>query len=236
MIGSFLRFWRRLHLTPRLILYMVVVAAIPLVLTGLLAFRAGSQGIKNHVDAHLTSVVKLKAQEVERWFRPLEASAQVLANSSIVSEQVSNLERAQHELATGQLTATKAEEILLGYFGDLTQRNVGLQGILVLSADRKTVLASTFQTNVDVDSLSLTSQEMSAEVAVHLAPYKPGEETPLAAITIPVQRAGTNIAHILLLTSPVPLYEMLAPDAGLGPGGNIYLVNHKGEVLTPPLL
>ena len=81
-VGSpVIRLWGRLGLTPRLILVMVVVASVPVVLIALFALGAGSQGIRERTESHLTSIVSLKSQEVQRWLRPYEAAADILSNS-----------------------------------------------------------------------------------------------------------------------------------------------------------
>ena len=85
------RLGRALRLTPRLILYIVVVAAVPVVLMGFIGFSAGIEGIKRNIEAHLLSVVTVKSQEVERWFRPLEAASRVLVSSSLVRNEVAVL-------------------------------------------------------------------------------------------------------------------------------------------------
>ncbi len=40
--------WRCLGLRPRLLLFMVLVAAVPVLFISIFAFRTGSQGIRRH--------------------------------------------------------------------------------------------------------------------------------------------------------------------------------------------
>ena len=87
ILPRFVKFVCELGLTPRLISYMVIVAAVPVILIGIFSFNAGSDGIRRHTKSHLTSIVTVKAQEIERWFRPLEAASDVLASSPTVMQK-----------------------------------------------------------------------------------------------------------------------------------------------------
>jgi len=216
-------------LTPRLILCIVVVTAVPVILISFFAFHIGSEGVRRHIRLHLTSVVTVKTQEVERWFRPLEASADVLANSSQIKQWVGVV-----QVAERGNESRVARESLLRHFKDVLQRNIGLQRISVTSANQSSLLVST---KIDAPFTPVAvplSDNTTSGVRVYLPPYIPGGEMSPAIITAPVVKEGEVQAHIVLEASPVSLYETLSPDVGLGTHGKVYLVNRDGEVLTPP--
>jgi signal transduction histidine kinase/CheY-like chemotaxis protein len=215
---------------------MVVVAAIPTILFAFFAFRLGSEGIQRRIQSHLSSVVMVKAQEVERWFRPLEASAQVLANSRLVKESLtilsSSSEGAETRIERG------VRENLQQHLGQVMQRTAGLQQVAVLSASMG-VLVSVTAPNAVVTRHELPLPYiLTSAVLVDLPPYIPAgtpdrREPPSAVIAARVVQEGTLQGYILLVASPLSLYETLSPDAGLGPHSKVYLVNREGQVLTP---
>ena len=216
-------------LTGRLVIYIVVVAAVPVVLIAFFAFRTGSAGIRRHTNLHLISVVSMKAQEVERWFRPLEASARVLAGNSNVKEAVEVL------LAGDQVSEVDAaREKLLQYFDDLMQRNAALYQIAVISADRDVLLSSATSNpiSLELESIALPQNAVSG-LEIHLPPYVPGNDTVRAIIVAPIPRQEGPSAYVILQASPDSLYESLSADAALGLNGKIYLVDRQGAVLTP---
>ncbi len=218
-----------LGITYRLVLYIVMVASVPIVLVALFAFRSGSQGIQRHTSLHLISVVVVKAQEVESWLRPLEASVQVLVNST----QVKDVLRTLLEGTNDQETEAARQQVL-GYLQEVVRRSTGLQQMAVLSAQERRVLVATAPFLDDTLASVPLAQAPGNPMVVHLQPYSPDTEVTLLSIAAPVVVDGRILAHLVLLATPVPLYETLAPDAGLGPNGNVYVVNQHGYVLTPP--
>ena len=57
--------WR--SLTARLRILFLLLAIVPLIVIGYLAFDSGRQIIASNVEAHLESVAILKEQQVEEW-------------------------------------------------------------------------------------------------------------------------------------------------------------------------
>ncbi len=216
-------------LTGRLVIYILVVAAVPVILIAFFAFRTGSAGIQRHTNLHLKSVVSMKAQEVERWFRPLEAIAHVSVSNSSVKEAVGVLLSGDPASEVGA-----AREYLLRYFDDLMQRNPALQQISVMSAKRDVLLSFAASNPVSLEfesiALPLTSDP---GLEFHLPPYVPGGDAIRATIAAPIPQQEGPSAYLMLQASPNSLYESLTADAALGLDGKMYLVDRQGAVLTP---
>ena len=217
-----------LGLTPRLISYMIIVAAVPVVLIGIVSFDAGSDGIRRHTKSHLTSIVTVKAQEIERWFRPLEASSDVLASSPTVMQKAKLLLMSE----TGPEVAT-ARVDLRRYFRNTIQRTTGLQQISLVSPDGDFLLASTLITGKYPRAHPLMADQGKPKTQAVLPPYIPGLEVKPAIISVPIVDKERALAYVVVEASTIPLFETLSPDAGLGPNGKIYLVNERGDLLTP---
>ena len=172
--------WARMGLTHRIIFYVVVVAAVPVALIAVIGFRAGSQGIRSQTQAHLKSVVLVKAQEVERWYRPLEATARILVESANVKLNAAALLGPEN---TGAGAVGAAEADLVAYLDGIARRQIGLQGIAILSPDLKAVVAST------TSSQAFNLQDVSASMKQGTAPnlylerYAPRRQPANAIVT-----------------------------------------------------
>ena len=198
VLPRLIRFVGELGLTPRLISFMVIVAAVPVILIGIFSFNAGSQGIQRHTRSHLTSVVTVKSQEVERWFRPLEAASSASARA--------DLQR---------------------YFSGTIQRNTGLRQISLVSPGGTLLLGTTDGSSMQEITLPPPARLISRRTHVHLPAYVPGDDAKPAIITVPVLDGQRVLAYAVVEASAIPLFETLSPDAGLGRNGKIYLVTYK---------
>ena len=222
--------WARMGLTHRIIFYVVVVAAVPVALIAVIGFRAGSQGIRSQTQAHLKSVVLVNAQEVERWYRPLEATARILVESANVKLNAAALLGPEN---TGAGAVGAAEADLVAYLDGIARRQIGLQGIAILSPDLKAVVAST------TSSQAFNLQDVSASMKQGTAPnlylerYAPRRQPANAIVTAPVRHNGVVLAYVALSAPPLPLFETFALDPGLGSEGKLYLVDSSGYLLTP---
>ena len=75
-----MRFLQR-SLTARLLTLFLLLAIVPLVVIGFLAYDSGRQSIVSNVEAHLESVAILKEQEIQTWVKHLEHTITWLASS-----------------------------------------------------------------------------------------------------------------------------------------------------------
>ena len=122
---------------------------------------------------------------------------------------------------------------LVRYFDEIKRKTVGLQQIKVVSPDQAVLVASDSLNSISVPgSLRLPMEDISHST-VYLPPYVPGQTMNPGSIVSLLKREGVVVAYVVLEASPVSLYEILSPDAGLGPNAKVYLVNDRGEVLTP---
>ncbi|MCI0438009.1 MAG: ATP-binding protein [Chloroflexi bacterium] len=207
----------------------MLVAIVPIILISLFSFRAGSQGIRRHTEAHLQSVVIVKAQEVERWFRPLEAIAYVLAGSEDVKSYVSTMLGSD-----SAAEADAARQNLLAYFDDVVRRQIGLQEIAIVSPDHSTLIVSNVASSRFDPSSIPSLVNADAPYSVYMPAYVPQNSMPKVSLIVPLEADGKVIACVMLRASALPLYETMSPDPGLGADGKVYLMDGNGAVLTPP--
>lgn len=223
-------FLNSLGLTHKIVIYILLVAAIPIVLIAFFAFRAGSDGIQRHANMRLSSVAAVTADDIERWFRPLEASARSLAGSSLLANSIETLAMEAADSQTQQL----AKDTLVSQFDGFMQRNVGLQEIAIVSADSDTLLVSNVgDSDIAIPKTIVLPVDAASDLAVFLPPYstEAGDEPVL--IVSPVLKDARVIAYVVLRASSLHLYETLSTEVGLGSHGKLYIVNVDGEILTP---
>ncbi|MQG69984.1 MAG: hypothetical protein FI707_14500, partial [SAR202 cluster bacterium] len=82
-----------LGVTWKLVLYMLVVAAVPVTLIAIVAFRAGADGITRHTDLHLKSVVSIIGQEATSWKKLQEATVLTIAGDQRILDAVGAVKR-----------------------------------------------------------------------------------------------------------------------------------------------
>lgn len=93
-----MRFLRR-SLRTRLLTFFLLVAVVPIAVTGYLAYNSGRQSIVKGVKSHLHSVAILKEQEIENWVQNMEdnmtwlaASPQVSSNTAVEKARRNNFD------------------------------------------------------------------------------------------------------------------------------------------------
>ncbi len=204
------------------------MAAVPVILIAVFSFHAGSQGIQRHTKSHLTSVVTVKSQEVERWLRPLEAASSLLAGSATITKDTKLLLRAE---PFPEAVAAGAD--LERHFKNTIQRNAGLRRISLVSPSGTLLLGSTDGSQIHELTLPPPVGLGSPGASVLLPAYLPGDKEQPAIVTAPVKDGKRTVAYAVIEAHTIPLFETLSPDAGLGRNGKIYLVNDSGELLTP---
>ena len=81
----------RSSLRVRLLTLFLLVAVVPIAVTGYLAYESGRRSIVNRVEAQLHSIAILKEQKIESWVEHLEHVTVWLATSPQVSNDATVL-------------------------------------------------------------------------------------------------------------------------------------------------
>ena len=81
----------RLGLQARLFLVFVMMAALPALLIGALAYRNATSTIQDSVNEQLISISDLKEAEIEGWVGLIESDASLLADNFLNEEHVTVL-------------------------------------------------------------------------------------------------------------------------------------------------
>lgn len=223
-------FLNSLGLTHRLVIYILLVAAVPMIFIAFFAFRAGSDGIQRHANMRLASVAEVTGSNIERWYRPLEAAARSMAGSSVLANSIEILVAGGQNVSTQRL----ARETLSSQFDGFMQRNVGLQEIALISVGSNALLVSSPpESDISIPDTIDLPVDAASDLVVFLPPYASASDEVSVLIISPVLKDGEVIAYVVLRASSLHLYETLSTGVGLGSLGKLYIVNREGEILTP---
>ncbi len=217
-----------LGVTWKLVLYMLVVAAVPVALIAIVAFRAGADGITRHTDLHLKSVVSIIGQEAASWTKLQEATGKTIASDRRILDAV-------NAVMHGPPTAISIPSASLKQYanGALTS-NPSIIRISVYSLDGSIELFS-FSRDAVESPVSPTLPETlpASQSRITLAPFVSGAEPAAALVESSILADGHPVGRLVLVVSTRSLMAALTVDSELGANGQVYLVDAVGTVLSP---
>jgi GAF domain-containing protein/HAMP domain-containing protein len=127
-------------LTTRLLLYFALLAVLPLAVVGALTYYEARATLKEDVLDHLTTVVILKEQEINRWVSETVQDVQLLAAGPSLQQLAGVL---LADPAAGTVEAATAYEELRTYFEQVLAQEPDFAEILVVEAAGGNVVLST---------------------------------------------------------------------------------------------
>ena len=223
-----MRFLQR-SLTARLLTLLLLLAIMPLVAMGILAYDSGRRSIIRNVEAHLESVAILKEQEIEGWVRHLGHTITWLAASPRTTGDAATL--ATH--AAGDPEHLAAHDSLVAEFRRIAALG-HLSPVFLLDSVSGQIIASSDaswegqfgqtepwfiqgRTGVHVSDM-LHSLALGRPTIVVAAPVTGGDGQLLGVL------AGYGVME--------DLSEIMLERSGLGETGETYLVNEGNLLLT----
>lgn len=209
--------------------YILVVAAVPVVLIAAFSFRAGANGIARHTDMHLSAVANVMAQGVSHWLISMEHSAGTFATILESSDQIDTL------LSEPQDTQDSILAHLRSDASYAVATNPFIQRIDVLSPDLQQVFFSYGDGDINNGfAQNLPYLPPSDGIRMTLPPTIQGHAPQFATVESAVKKDGSILARLVVHVSTAPLMLTLSGEAALGDKGRVYLVNAEGLVLSSP--
>lgn len=223
-----MEFLRR-SLRARLLTLFILVAIVPLAVTGYLAYESGRQSIVKDVESHLHSVATLKEQEIESWVDHLEHTIVWLATSPQVSSDATIL--ATHNTDDPRYLA--AHQSLVAEFRRIAVLR-HLSSIFLLDSTSGQVIAApdtTWEGKFRESEPYFTQGKNNIYVSEIFHSLTLGQ--PTMVISTPVedntgQLVGVLAGHARL----AQLSEIMLERGGMGQTGETYLVNKNNLLLT----
>ena len=231
--------WRRVRggdmkhlwhgLTIRLLIFFLLLAIVPLVVIGYVAYGSGRQSIVNNVEAHLASVAIMKQQETENWVQHVEHAITWLASSPQVVSGAATLATR----AAGDPEALAAHDAMVTEFRRMTALG-HLSLLSLLDSDSGQIIASSdtrwegqFRENEPWFIRGKTG--ITASEIFHSL----GLEQPTMVIAAPVTDSDGQLLGVLAGHANLEdLSEIMLERSGLGKTGETFLVNSANLLLT----
>ncbi len=215
-----MRFWRK-SLLVRLLSYFLLLAVIPLVIIGAIAYNQGQRSLQENILAHLTTTAILKEDSINRWVTGASQDVQLLTEDPFILEQTKVL-LTQDEESDEFVAAYQALKARLDWVLDTKP---DLLEIMILHGVGGKVLVSTnaeHEGNYEVTSSFFTE----GRKGLYIQDIYPSVSLGRSAVTIaaPVraeQNEGVLAAHLNL----DKLGEIMTERSGLGETGETYLVD-----------
>jgi len=216
-------------LTARLLVLFLLLAIVPLVAIGLLAYGSGRQSIAGSVEAHLESVAILKEQEMENWVKHLEHTITWGAASPQTTDDAATLAahavgEPEHQVAHDSLVAEFRRLAALGHISPVLFLD-SASGQIIASSD------TSWEGRFRETELWFTRGRTGTYVSDIFHSLALGR--PTMVIAAPVtdsdgQLLGVVAGHVDL----EGLSEIMLERSGLGETGETYLVNSGNLLLT----
>ena len=131
-----------MKLSVKLILVFVLLALIPMLLIGYIAYENGRQSILENTFHHLSHMNTLKATEFSRWIDNNKQSLRELARRPLIREYADSLSR-QYKTDAGYEVTQRL--ILDDHFFPILEEEGGFLDLFILRMDDGIVLAFTHE-------------------------------------------------------------------------------------------
>lgn len=229
MRGNVVKKYLSIGITYRLVLHIMVVAAVPVALIAVFAFRSGAAGITRHTHMHLASVSSMMAENVDQLLDSVERSGDAFATNLEAEGALDLL------VSDPQTTPDAALSGLRSDAEAMISANPGIQRIEVLSADgQRRLFGHGIDEALAEDAPGLPYHAPSTSYRVTLAPLVHGQATRLAVMERVIGTPDGLSARLAIHISTAPVLDTLSSDAGLEGSDRVYLIDSEGYVLLSP--
>jgi len=215
-------------LAARLLVYFLLLAILPLVAIGYIAYDSGRQSTVTNIEHHLESVAILKQQEMENWVEHLEhtviwlaTSRQIQSNAAILATRATSAPQypTAHDFLAAELKKIEA----LGY----------LSPIFLLSSTSGQILASS---DVSWEGKFRKSEwYFKGKNSTYVSDifHSLTLDQPTMVVSTPVKDASGQLIGVLAAHANLEqLSELMLEWSGLGETGETFLVNKSNLLIT----
>ena len=209
--------------------FFLLVAIVPIVVIGYLAYDSGRQSIVNNVESHLHSVAILKEQEIENWVDHLEHTMVWLATSSPVSSDATVL--ATHN--TDDPRYLSAHQSLTAEFKRMAVTR-HMSPIFLLDSTSGRIIASsnaTWEGKFRESEQYFIQGKDNHYISEIFHSLTLGQ--PTMVLSAPVEDSRGQLVGVLAgHASLAQLSELMLERSGLGETGETFLVNKNNLLIT----
>ncbi len=219
-------FFQSLSLRNRLLLTFLLLAILPVLITGTVAGIISSQGLRNEVFGQLESLAELKETEIKTQLKVLNTALDLVTEDQLVQQNIVVLLLKNPSLTLNEDQLRKKLQRFdeqTGYFNEIFI--IDTEGVIVLSTD--TTQEGKLETNKDFYTQGLLGPYTTPPIyEVALSNYS-------IVLSRPIQNNfGQTIGVLAGRVNLSTLNDIMQEEAGLNAGLETYLVSANYAVLT----
>jgi len=228
---SWYRFLHRLD--TRIVILFILLSAIPLALTGYLAFMSGRRTVEQHVFNHLISTNLLKSDQLERWIGENEYDLEFLAQRPLLSELAAQLQTCQ----PGDAACRQAGDRLIeNHLQPAIESRPGILSLKLVRAEDGLIIVATDRDMVgkyrerEIFFLRGLEQTYTGDVS-----YIPSHGEVAMHVSTPVTAPDGEVVAVLVAHANLEeMSDIIAQHSGRSESEDTYLVNAFNFFVTEP--
>lgn len=209
---------------------LLAVSVLPIVFLSYIEFRSAKQGIRQEILEHLRGAVSLKRDNIEQWYD--ERRSQVL-----LARQEPGFERAAVALFDAPSAShrthpayTQVDQHLRLYIGN----NGFYDEVFLIDGDGHVVYSTHPEREGTHKDNRPYFQEGRHQLFIQSTYHSISLGRTTSTIALPIRRDGQSAGVLAFRLRLDRLHETMRSYAGLGPEGDMYLVNDYNYFVTNP--
>ncbi|MDP3481229.1 MAG: methyl-accepting chemotaxis protein [Desulfoprunum sp.] len=238
--------WKNIKIQPKLICLFILVALVPLALTGWWSARLSKQALHTKSHDQLESIREIKRVQVESFFNDRLRDVKVLANTPNIAEAFKALDASMKNeggagasfkgLNNGKFEAPAAYQAVHGRYFPTLQfylEQYGYYDLFLMDADQGLVCFTIAkegdfaQKTAEIDSSLKDVWNAAKSGKVTLSdtkPYALSAGAPAQFTAAPILENGRVIGVVALQISGKAVNDIMQQRSGMGASGETYLV------------
>lgn len=229
-----MKFWSK-SMINRITIYVVMLLIMTVGLMGYLSYDLARRNLTALVYQQLDSVIRLKRDALQAWVTDQRQEVTLMAAQvSPVNQWASTLVAETHSTSAGLVAYTALQE----YFQAAVSQKAGLRELLLLDATNAQVLVST---DADDEGRYQATIEYYGEgkKGIYVSRFYPSLDTGEATMTVasPIYDGTSKVVAVLVAHLNLDrMHQIIFEGSGLGPTGEIYLVDKNRHFIVWPAL
>jgi PAS domain S-box-containing protein len=220
----------KLHLTSRIVLFFMVLAAVLLTIVGVLAYRSGSKNLKAAAIAEMLATAVEKDAELNGWTDERLANLEHFTRHPNVVEIVTSL------IASAPASAEARAAVRRELESQISGPHGGFTEVFLVEPDSGEVVVST---RLSAEGKSLSGQRYfeNGKAGLYLQPayYSADLGFPVMTVAAPLRAPDGRVVAVLAAHIDLAaLTEMAQRRTGLRQTEDAFLINAKGFPITQP--
>ncbi|MBI2210753.1 MAG: methyl-accepting chemotaxis protein, partial [Deltaproteobacteria bacterium] len=219
----------------RLTFWFLILSLVPIVATGILAYRNSRASLEREIINKLNAVADNKTYILKAWFKEQLSDAQILVGASAVKDLLSP----SFKVAYPDLSAKTPEERMQrakNLITALQETNPSYVDVLIADKEGKVVASSSkalLQEGKSLSEIGLAKLEKNEAFFISPVFFSQIAQQHVFMIASPVHDNNANVVgHGILEIELRPIHRLMEERSGLGATGEVIIVDRGLRMLT----